>query len=578
MMWLALVSLAVLCCQAHGSGFSHQNCPAFFVHTDNSCHCGFSIDEETTLYQWTTYAVMCSITANNTYANLYPIYCMSYGETTGIIWGYCPYNSCSRRAESQCTGRGLRFVRIPRDLLLINDIMCGEINRTGVLCSKCKDGLGLAVFTYGLPCVQCLGNTHGWLLYLALALLPSTLFFLLLIALQIHVSSSTLDSMVLMCQIVVNVANWNPAGFNSGAKSLNIFQIFLLTVYGIWNLDFFRYLIPPFCINENMTALQVVSLEYLVALYPLFLITVTYILIELHDRGNRVLVSMWRPFHRCFTRFRRQWNPKATIIHAFASFLLLSYIKIMVTSSTLLRFSNLYNTTTFKVSSYNSSAYVYVDPSLQLFDAHHAPYAALGLFTLLIFTLLPLLLLVVYPLRLTQRFLNTLIIRTDFLREVMQSLQGCYKDGTGQAGERDLRIFSAIFLFCRIVYMMILIIPPSGTFGIVIAFVLSHLVSYLKPYKEDWCNIWSSFVLITIGTMTCAVSLSRIRIVFIAVNVLACLPLLYMLLLVLAVAAKKTHMVKKLKRVYQRVNICPGTAGGDGEDSLPYRLIHPTVT
>ena len=281
------------------------------------------MDEETVQYQWATYAVKCHINANITHASLNPIYCMSYNETTGIIWGYCPYNSCSRRSESQCIGGGLRYVRIPQETLFINDIVCGEINRTGVLCSKCEDGLGPAVFTYGLPCVECLGNTRGWLLYLTLALLPSTLFFLLLIALRIHVSSSALDSMVLMCQIVVSLANWSPAEFFSGTKSLHAFQIFLLTVYGIWNLDFFRYLIPPFCIDDNMTALQVVSLEYIVALYPLLLITVTYILIELHGRGYRVLVSMWKPFHRCYTHFRRQWTPRATIIHAFASFFLL---------------------------------------------------------------------------------------------------------------------------------------------------------------------------------------------------------------------------------------------------------------
>ena len=575
MKWLALVSLAILCCQVHCSNearFSGQNCPPFFVHTDNSCHCGFSMDEETALYQWATSAVRCHINANNTYANLKPIFCMSYKETTGVILGFCSYNSCSRRPESQCTGRGLRYVKVPQEPQLINDIMCGEINRTGILCSKCKDGLGPAVFTYGLPCVECLGNTRGWLLYLTLALLPSTLFFLLIIALQIHVSSSALDSMVLMCQIIVNVVNWSPAGLLSGSKSLHSLQIFLLTVYGIWNLDFFRYLVPPFCINENMTTLQIVSLEYLLALYPLLLITVTYILIELHDRGCRVLVLMWRPFHRCYTYFRRQWNPKATIIHAFTSFLLLSYVKIIAISGTLLHSARFYNTT-FEISG-PSAYYVYVDPSLQRFDAHHAPYAALGLFSILIFTVLPLLLLVLYPLRLTQRFLNALFFRANFLHEVIRSLQGCYKDGTSPAGGRDLRMFSAIFLCCRIFFVLILLMPSiAGTVGIITVFVLAPLVTYLKPYKEEWCNLWSSFVLITIGTVACAVPLSHFLFGYIVLNVLACLPLLYMILLVLSVAARKTHMVNKLKCVYHRINFCPGTAGDDAEDSLPYRLI-----
>ena len=576
MKWLNLVALALLCCQVHCSTSdddrrSHQACPAFFVYTDNSCHCGLSMDEETTQYQWTKHAVKCHITANTTDAYLNSGYCMSYNESTGIVIAYCPYNSCSEREESRCIGKGLRFIKIPRDPLLINNVMCGEISRTGFLCSRCKEGLGPAVFHYGLPCVKCLGNTRGWLLYFTLALLPSTLFFLLLTALQIHASSASLNSMVIMCQLLVSVINWNPAAYFSEVKLLHSFQTFLFTVYGIWNLDFFRYVIPPFCISEDLTALQIVSLEYLVAVYPLILITVTYILIELHDGGCSILISMWRPFHKCFTRFRRQWNPKTTIIHAFASFLLLSYLKIMVISITLLRTTQLYNATFQKVN--RKSAYI--DPSLQLFDVHHAPYAALSLTTLLIFTVLPLLLLFLYPLRLTQRFF---FIRANFLREVIQSLQGCYKDGTGHAGERDLRIFSAIFLFLRIIYVGVFILPNSVTIsaGIIIAFMMVPLVSYFKPYKEDWCNSWSSFVFLAIASTVCVAIWSHILVAYIVMNILGCLPLLYMILLVLIVAVKKTCLAEKLKFICQGVTRWyPGCArvASDADESLPYRLI-----
>ena len=576
MTWLTLVSLALLCCQVHCSTgdddrLNHQACPAFFVYTDHSCHCGLSMDEETTLYHWTWHILKCHITANTTDAYLNSAYCMSYNESTGIVITLCPYNSCYQREENRCIGRGLRFIKIPRDPLLINDIMCGEIGRTGFLCSRCKEGLGPAVFHYGLPCVKCLGNTRGWLLYFTLAFLPSTLFFLLLTALQIHLSSASLNSMVLMCQLSVCSINGNPASYFSGVKLLHSFQTFQITMYGIWNLDFFRYVIPPFCISEDLTALQIVSLEYLVAVYPLILITVTYILIELHDGGCSVLISMWRPFHRCYTHFRRQWNPKTTIIHAFASFLLLSYLKIMVISTTLLRTTQLYNATFQKVN--RKSAYI--DPSLQLFDIHHAPYAALSLTTLFIFTVLPLLLLFLYPLRLTQRFF---FIRANFLREVIQSLQGCYKDGTGHAGERDLRIFSAIFLFLRIIYVGVFILPNSVTIsaGIIISFMMVPLVSFLKPYKEDWCNVWSSIVLLTIGTMDFAVVLSHILVAYIVMNILGCLPLLYMILLVLIVAVKKTCLAEKLKCICQGVTRwCPGNAkvAANADESLPYRLI-----
>ena len=84
MKWLALVSLALLCCQVHCSDdirLSHQACPAFFVFIyDHNCHCGLSMDEETSQYQWAKHAVKCHITANITNAYLNSAYCMPYND------------------------------------------------------------------------------------------------------------------------------------------------------------------------------------------------------------------------------------------------------------------------------------------------------------------------------------------------------------------------------------------------------------------------------------------------------------------------------------------------------------------
>jgi hypothetical protein len=41
----------------------------------------------------------------------------------------------------------------------------------------------------------------------------------------------------------------------------------------------------------------------------------------------KAVVWLWRPFHRSFTRIRRGWNTRSDIINVFATFLLLSYSK-----------------------------------------------------------------------------------------------------------------------------------------------------------------------------------------------------------------------------------------------------------
>ena len=70
----------------------------------------------------------------------------------------------------------------------------------------------------------------------------------------------------------------------------------IAVLYGIWNLDFFRTLILHICLEVN--TLQALALDYAIACYPLFLIVVFYVLIELHAHNFRFFVYLWRPFHR----------------------------------------------------------------------------------------------------------------------------------------------------------------------------------------------------------------------------------------------------------------------------------------
>ena len=83
--------------------------------------------------------------------------------------------------------------------------------------------------------------------------------------------------------------------------------------------------------------MHALALDYL-AIYPLILIVITYILIQLRAQNFWPLVWMWKPVQYCFTRcgIRRQWNFKSSIIEAFASFLLLSLGKMLSISFDLL--------------------------------------------------------------------------------------------------------------------------------------------------------------------------------------------------------------------------------------------------
>ena len=110
----------------------------------------------------------------------------------------------------------------------------------------------------------------------------------------------------------------------------------LLVLCGIWSLDFFRSVIPPFCVSSNIKTVRALVLEYLVAFYPIVLILLTYVCIKLHDNNFRPVVWLWKPFHRHVVHLRRRWDSTASIINTFTTFLLRSFSKMLFVSFTLM--------------------------------------------------------------------------------------------------------------------------------------------------------------------------------------------------------------------------------------------------
>ena len=198
----------------------------------------------------------------------------------------------------------------------------------------------------------------------------------------------------------------------------------LLVLCSIWSLDFFRFVIPPFCVS-NIKTVHALALEYVVAFYPICLILVTYGCIKLHDNNIRPVVWLWKPFHRHFVRFRRRWDPRASIINAFTTFLLLSFSKILFVSFTLLP--------TFDVRSipHSSECFLYYDATVECSTQEYSIFVSVALCVLVFFILFPTVLLIVYPTRLFRMCASYCgFQRWHVLHMFAESFQGQYKDGT----------------------------------------------------------------------------------------------------------------------------------------------------
>ena len=271
--------------------------------------------------------VLCEQESN---ASLLYLYCMTYDEVNNsMACNYCPYHY--HKPDVQ----GL-YVKLPQNVCDLNEFMCGGLNRTGLLCNDCKPGLGPAVFSYTLHCLECLESGYGWLLYMFLATFPTTVMFLVVLLCRIRITAAPMNAFIFGCQVIVSLIDASPSAYTDASKPTYYLAVFILTVYGVFNLDFFRYITPHFCISSTMTTVQALSLEYIVAFYPLLLTIMLYICIQLHARDCKPLVYLWKPFHKCFACMPQNWSPLESLVHTFAGFLLLSYSKILFVSFSLL--------------------------------------------------------------------------------------------------------------------------------------------------------------------------------------------------------------------------------------------------
>ncbi len=81
---------------------------------------------------------------------------------------------------------------------------------------------------------------------------------------------------------------------------------FLATVYGIWNLDFFRSFNLGICLETD--TLETLALDLIVGIYPLLLVLISYVIVKLYEKDLRLLFFLWKPFHIVLSFFRRNWE------------------------------------------------------------------------------------------------------------------------------------------------------------------------------------------------------------------------------------------------------------------------------
>ena len=472
------------------------------------------------------------------------------------------------------TPYGNEYIDIPRNHSLSNDVICGGGNRNGTLCGSCLEGYGVAINSKIYKCVSCnmstpkkVGYTFA---YIALTYVPILCLFFAIIIFNFKLTSSAALSFVLFAQMIGSGVFSLTAGeaVYLNNTHVNLMEKAYTTVYGFFNLNSLAFLMDPFCISESLTTLHVLTLEYVIAAFPIAMIAIIYLAYRCsalkcgcYDRRrNRRLrgadpSSTTTIQSTSSLRESEKRGPRNTLIHAFVAFLFLSYTKFSLASMFTMSITELFD----ENGTSRGADYIYLAGDLRFSEhGYLLPYGILAILILIFIVILPPLLLL-GPIQ----FIDWLIDKRGFNRlqrvwpsitihTFLDTFQGFYKP--------NRRFFSGIYFLFRLAvflnFSFCKTIMEQYIFQQVAVMVLIVLVALFRPYTRDFYNYLDVLILFNLGLLNAlAIYIFTSKFssfpynVYIVECILVWLPLIYMICYAIWNRVHKTKLYNVVGRI-----------------------------
>ena len=330
-------------------------------------------------------------------------------------------------------------------------------------------------------------------LYLLIEFVPITLFFVCIILFRVNITSGPLLGYVLFCQLCYE----ETIGVNQhvfeyikahSSKQLKVLFFSSQTLSELWNLVFFKSLIPPFCVSEYLTRIHLQMLTLVPATYSVILLITLCIIVELQARNYRLFRFLGKPFHY-LGRINIGTISGYSIIQAFVTCLLLSTTTLGYNMAALSLTTIVYN----HIGEIFQVVY-YIDPDVLYLSQIAVPLALVAT-PCVVLVLIPASLLCIYPTRIYRRLTRCISARKQLaITAFVEALNSCFKDGLN--GTRDYRAIAGLI-------MLILPLLTTWTVNVggyswlcfsgYVLLILSLVVSYLRPCKSTLANLSLSY-------------------------------------------------------------------------------------
>ena len=508
-------------------------------------------------------------------------YCMTYDKESGTSTvSFCSYFTLQGHNIS-----GPGYIYLPDNISELNEYMCGPMNRKGIVCSECIDGYGPSVTSLQFQCSTCSSVWYGVLIYLLIEVVPVTIFYITVLLLQLNLTTAPMIGFILYSNNIMILTNTHPIVSNEAQTYTKVIAL----LYGIWTLDFFRYAIPPFCISPLLSVRHIIYLQGVSTFFPYVLIAITWLLIKLHSNDCKVVVWMWKILDKVILKhIKVQRNSGRTVIDAFATFFLLSFVKLSVTFLLpLLPF------TMTTVNSYNMSRsqtiHSFVDSTTNYVSGANIAAVVVSSGTFLFAYLPPVFIIALYPIRTFRNLILKCCHRRFIctLNFFVEKYHSCYKDGLD--GGKDMRSFASMYFFTTILAYTIWFSSFSYLSLAIVAGGYSLMIAIVQPYKKQYMTVIDSLLLANYSVIVTASNndflvLSQICSVLPAVGlaIFICFRLSKKPSLKLYQIVKEKSAPLRLLLQIQRNRHNQGENGPQDENNeaelqLPDRVVHPEI-
>ena len=490
-------------------------------------------------------AVSCDLDSQNAYLETY--YWMGkIQDYEDYVVAICPAYYCSSN----------NTLPLPNSTDELNTQICGQNNCSGTLCGRCENGSSVAVNSPHYKCVYCSEEDHviNRLTYVASVYIPLTILFSSIILFSIRLTSAPANAFILFSQMVSSTFDLNADGqisFSSfpGNNSQGFVDTYKI-IYGIFNLEFVEQFLDPFCVGD-LDTLDVISLDYAVAIFPLVMIVAIVLLYKMKGYFRCIscsipnCISQRMQSSRWSTRKSIQssrWSTRKSILPAFAAFFLLSFNKFSMTSSFLVRSQPLLSADGVSINTalvHFDGHYFYSDP------LYHSRYLIPASIVFATFVAIPSILLLDFPIKAFEMCLFKVQFLwrwypVDKVHILLDTFQGYFKN--------KMRCFAGLYFLFRLAVDISYTTTNSWLTQYLIqqilCLVMAALLLVCQPYNEEnkLFNIIDPLIFFNLGVLNVIslylLSVTKLKVIqntdltfffFLLQCILVLLPLLCML-------------------------------------------------